>query len=206
MLFGRRGIVSRDAQLAARSASQRPHVVQRLGIFRHEIQHYTINTPLDPAAKALLTRFPTPTNLTAAANNYTRTANDADHQSQFDVRIDGAFRSSDRAFGRYTFYKEVEQPVTPLPDGSGLLSGSVLGTGGVAGLSNVLGQQAVFNETHTFSARLLNDLRLGYTRRGNTIAGTDLSNTASAVLGIPGIPTNAAFNNALSQPAPTLVL
>jgi hypothetical protein len=164
---------------------------------RQEFPSDTINTPLDPAAKALLTRFPTPTNLTAAANNYTRTANDADHQSQFDVRIDGALRSSDRAFGRYTFYKEVEQPVTPLPDGSGLLSGSVLGTGGVAGLSNVLGQQAVFNETHTFSARLLNDLRLGYTRRGNTIAGTDLSNTASAVLGIPGIPTNAAFNNAL---------
>jgi hypothetical protein len=73
----------------------------------------------------------------------------------------------------------------------------VLGTGGVAGLSSVLGQQAVFNETHTFSARLLNDLRLGYTRRGNTIAGTDLSNTASAALGIPGIPTNAAFSNAL---------
>jgi hypothetical protein len=164
---------------------------------RQEFPSDTINTPLDPAAKALLARFPTPTNLTAAANNYTRTANDADHQSQFDVRIDGTFRGSDRAFGRYTFYNEVEQPVTPLLDGSGLLSGSVLGTGGVAGLSNVLGQQAVFNETHTFSARLLNDLRLGYTRRGNTIAGTDLGNTASAALGIPGIPTNAAFNNAL---------
>jgi hypothetical protein len=164
---------------------------------RQEFPSDTINTPLDPAAKALLARFPTPTNLTAVANNYTRTANDADHQSQFDVRIDGVFRSNDRAFGRYTFYNEVEQPVAPLPDGSGLLSGSVLGTGGVAGLSSVLGQQAVFNETHTFSARLLNDLRLGYTRRGNTIVGTDLSSTASAALGIPGIPTNAAFNNAL---------
>src|ERR1017187_9147156 len=50
--------------------------------------------------------------------------------NEFDcqIGIDGAFRSSDRAFGRYTFYNEVEQPVTPLPDGSGLLSGSVLGT------------------------------------------------------------------------------
>ncbi len=153
--------------------------------------------PFDPAAVALLARFPTPTNLTAAANNYTRTANDADHQSQFDARVDGAFRSNDRAFGRYSYYNEVEQPVTPLPDGSGLITGSVIGTGGVAGLSNVLGQQAVFNETHTFSARLLNDLRLGYTRRGNTILGTTLGNTASTALGIPGIPTNAAFNNAL---------
>ncbi|HZL52173.1 MAG TPA: carboxypeptidase-like regulatory domain-containing protein [Terracidiphilus sp.] len=164
---------------------------------RQEFPSDTINTPLDPAAKALLARFPMPTNLTAAANNYTRTANDADHQGQFDFRIDGAFRTSDRAFGRYTFYNEVEQPVTPLPDGSGLLSGSVLGTGGVAGLSDVLGQQAVFNETHTFSARLLNDLRLGYTRRGNSVVGTNLANTASAALGIPGIPTNAAVNNAM---------
>jgi len=164
---------------------------------RQEFPGDTINTPLDPAAAALLARFPIPTNLTAAANNYQRTTSDADHQSQFDVRIDGAFRSRDRAFARYTYYNEVEQPVTPLPDGSGLISGSVLGTGGVAGLSNVLGQQAVFNETHAFSARLLNDLRIGYTRRGNSIAGTTLGNTASVALDVPGIPTNAAFNNAL---------
>jgi len=51
---------------------------------------------------ALLARFPTPTNLNAAANNYTRTANDADHQSQLDFRIDGALRTMDRAFGRYS--------------------------------------------------------------------------------------------------------
>ncbi len=164
---------------------------------RQEFPNDVIDTPLDPAAKALLARFPTPTNLTAAANNYSRTANDADHQNQFDIRIDGAIGARDRAFGRYSYYSEVEQPVTPLPDGSGALSGSVLGTGGVPGLSHVLGQQAVFNETHTFSAHLLNDFRLGYTRRGNSIAGTSLPDTASASLGIPGIPTNAAFNNAL---------
>src|SRR6185369_6806804 len=33
--------------------------------------------------------------------------------------------------------------------------------------------------------------------RGNTVAGPPLSDTASAALGIPGIPTNAAFNNVL---------
>jgi hypothetical protein len=164
---------------------------------RQEFPNDVINTPLDPAAVALLARFPIPTNLTAAANNYSRTANDADHQAQFDLRIDGTFHNNDRAFGRYSYYNEAEQPVTPLPEGSGLLSGAVLGTGGVNGLSNVLGQQAVFNETHTFSPHLLNDYRMGYTRRGNTIAGAVLGNTASAALGIPGIPTNAAFSNAL---------
>jgi len=163
---------------------------------RQEFPNDTINIPLDSAAKALLARFPTPTS-SALANNYTRTANDSDHQNQFDIRIDGAYRTRDRAFGRYTYYKEVELPVAPLPDGGGAITGAVLGTGGVVGLSSVLGQQAVFNETHTFSPRLLNIFALGYTRRGNSVAGPTLGTTASSALGIPGIPTNAAFNNAL---------
>ena len=166
-------------------------------IVRKEFANDVITTPFDPVATALLARFPTPTNLTAAANNYTRTANDADHQNQFDFRSDGAFRERDRAFGRYSYFNDVEQPVTPLPDGSGAVTGSVIGTGGVVGLSHVLGQQAVFDETHTFSPHLLNDFHLGYTRRGNRIAGPTLGDTASAALNIPGIPTNAAFNNAL---------
>jgi hypothetical protein len=163
---------------------------------RNEFKNDVITSSLDPVAKALLARFPTPTT-NAAANNYTRTANDADHQNQFDFRVDGAFRTRDQAFVRYSYFSDVEQPVTPLPDGSGAVTGSVIGTGGVVGLSHVLGQQIVVDEVHTFTPHLINDLHLGYTRRGNTVAGPTLGNSASAALGIPGIPTNAAFNNAL---------
>ena len=163
---------------------------------RPEFANDVINVPLDPVAVALLSRFPLPT-AAGAANNYSRTANDADHQNQFDSRADGAYHQKDRAFGRYTFYNEVEAPVTYLPDGSGPAPPTVFSTTGASGLSHVLGQQAVFNETHTFSPRLLIDFRLGYTRRGNTVDGPMLGDTASAALGIPGIPTNAAFNNAL---------
>jgi hypothetical protein len=164
---------------------------------RQEFPNDVINVPFDPAAESLLARFPTPTKLNTAANNYSRTANDSDHQNQFDFRVDGAMGTRDQAFGRYSYYNEVEEPVTPLPDGSGAITGSVIGTGGVLGLSNVLGQQAVANETHVFSPRLLNDFRIGYTRRSNNIMGETLSSTASDALGIPGIPTNGAFNNAL---------
>jgi hypothetical protein len=167
---------------------------------RTQFANNTINcsvTACDPAALALLSRIPVPTNLTATANNYSRTANDADHQNQFDLRLDGSITPHDRAFGRYSYYNEVEQPVTPFPDGSGVVNAPVIGTGGVPGLSNVLGQQGVAGETHTFTAHLLNDARLGYTRRGNSTAGPTLPGTASSTLGIPGIPTNAAFNNAL---------
>ncbi len=163
---------------------------------RPEFANDVITEPLDPAAVALLALFPIPTSI-GAANNYSRTANDSDHQNQFDFRVDGAYRSRDRTFGRYSYFSDVELPVTPLPGGSGAVTGSVIGTGGVAGLSHVLGQQAVFDEVHTFSPALINDLHLGYTRRGNTITGPTLNTTASAALGIPGIPTNAAFSNAL---------
>jgi hypothetical protein len=150
---------------------------------------------IDPVALALLSRIPLPNQ--NGANNYTRTANDEDHQNQFDIRVDGAFGQQDRGFARYTYYHEVENPVTPFPDGSGAISGSILGTGNVSSLTNILGQQVVLNETHTFSPRVLNEIRLGYTRRGNSQIGATTSGTAGAALAIPGIPTNAAFNNAL---------
>lgn len=163
---------------------------------RSEFPNDTITTPLDPTAVALLARYPLPTT-SGAANNYSRVANDDDHQQQFDIRMDGARGLHDRAFARYSYYHEVEQPATPLPDGSGAITGSVINSGNVAGLTHITGQQIVLSETHTFSPTIVNNLHIGYTRRGNTQAGTTLNNTASNALGIPGIPTNAAFNNAL---------
>ncbi|QEE27799.1 carboxypeptidase regulatory-like domain-containing protein [Terriglobus albidus] len=163
---------------------------------RKEYTNDVISSAFDPVAQRLLSRIPTPTS-SGSANNYTRTAPDDDHQNQFDIRLDGAFSAKDSGFARYTYYHEVERPVTPLADGSGSISGSVLGTGNVSGLTDVLGQQVVLNETHLFSPRVLNNFRLGYTRRGNSQIGVSLANSPSADLGIPGIPVNAAFNNTL---------
>jgi hypothetical protein len=151
---------------------------------------------VDPAALALLARYPLPTN-TAAANNYVRVGNDIDHQNQFDVRLDAQLSANDHGFARYTYFHDVEEPVTPLPEGSGVITGTILSTGNVIGLSRTLGQQYVANEMHSFNARMVNEARFGYTRRALNRAGALLPGTASASLGIPGIPTNAAFNNAL---------
>lgn len=163
---------------------------------RIEFPNDVINRPLDPAAATLLARIPLPT-ASGAANNYSRTANDQDHQNQFDVRVDTNLGGADRTFVRYSYFHDVEDPVTPFPEGSGVTPGSVTGTGNVSGLSRVFGQQAVFNEIHSFRTRLLNDTRVGYTRRSNNIVGASLSGPASAALGIPGIPTGSAFANAL---------
>jgi hypothetical protein len=151
---------------------------------------------VDSAALALLARYPLPTS-SAASNNYVRVGNDIDHQNQFDLRLDAQITANDHGFARYTYFHDVEQPVFPLPDGSGTITGTILSTGNVIGLSRTLGQQYVANETHSFNARTVNEARFGYTRRALSRGGALLPGTASATLGIPGIPTNAAFNNAL---------
>jgi hypothetical protein len=151
---------------------------------------------VDPAALSLLARYPLPTS-TAAANNYVRVGNDIDHQNQFDVRLDAQLSANDHGFARYTYFHDVEEPVTPLPEGSGVITGTIISTGNVIGLSRTLGQQYLANETHSFSARTVNEARFGYTRRSLGRSGAVLPGTASGSLGIPGIPTSAAFNNAL---------
>lgn len=165
-------------------------------VTRSEFPNDVIARPFDPIAALLLKRIPLPTS-SGAGNNYSRTSSDDDHQNQFDFRLDMGRGQRDRGFARYSYFAESEQPVTPFPEGSGSIGGSVLGTGNVAGVANILGQQIVLHEAHLFAPSLLNDLRIGYTRRGNSQLGVRLGGPASSALGIPGIPANAAFSNAL---------
>ncbi|MBS1808932.1 MAG: hypothetical protein JST84_12285 [Acidobacteria bacterium] len=53
---------------------------------------------------------------TGTANNFTRTANEAQDQNQFDNRIDHRFSERHQIFGRYSFARDISNPVTPLPD------------------------------------------------------------------------------------------
>lgn len=111
--------------------------------------------------------------------------------TKINTRLDQRFSEKDQVFGRYSYFHDVDQPVPFLPDGSGNL------TTGVIGLTDTLGQQVVGNYLHTFTARMLNDLRVGYTRRSFQRRGVQLDGSPSQSLDIPGIPSNGAFNNAL---------
>src|SRR4029078_10554662 len=53
------------------------------------------------------------------------------------------------------------------------------------------------NFQHTFSDHLLNELRIGDTRRAVTRSATQLSAGAGSALSIPGIPSDARFPNTL---------
>ncbi len=147
-------------------------------------------TGMDPAAVALLNHFPLPTR-SGTANNYTRSGNEPDNLDQFDVRIDHRFSTRDHIFGRYSYALDKSSPVTPLPDGSGVI------TTGFTGVNSTLGQSIASGFIHSFSERTANELRVGYTRRAVTQLGTELSSPPSEALSIPGIPSTAAFSNIL---------
>ena len=144
----------------------------------------------DAVSALLLQRYPLPTSA-GAANNFTRVGNESDDEDQFDVRLDHRFSTRDQIFGRFSYFKDITAPVTPLPDGSGNI------TTGVTGLTDTRAQSFAANYVHVFSSYLLNELRVGYTRRSIDRQATQLDSAASTSLRLPGIPTNGAFENTL---------
>jgi carboxypeptidase family protein len=145
---------------------------------------------LDPVAAALVARYPLP-NLPGTANNYRRVGSETTDQDQFDLRVDHRASPADQLFARFSWFADLTDPVTPLPDGSGTL------TTGAIGRTDTRAQAAVLSHVHTFGPRLVNDLRFGYTRRSVTRTGLLLGGPASAELGLPGLPPNAAYDTAL---------
>ena len=191
-----------------------PTLAERSGVFHQNIydptttvgntrQQFADNTiprsAMDPVALLLLERYPLPTNLTATANNYSRTANETDDQDQGDVRVDHKLATGrDQAFGRLTYFRGHAEPVTAFPDGSGTIpAGSV-----AAGPQHTRSWAFASNYQHTFSSNLLNELRIGETRRAVQRSAVSLPSAAGAVLNIPGIPSNAQFPNTMPTFAP----
>ncbi len=142
---------------------------------------------IDPVALRLLQRYPLPTS-SGTANNFSRTANEIDDQDQWDARIDHRLPGNrDQLFGRLTYFRDGFVPVTPLPDGSGVTSGTL-------GPQRTTGWALASNYQHIFSDSLLNELRIGNTSRtvGRTAAPLEASS-----LDIAGIPSTAKFANTL---------
>ncbi len=145
---------------------------------------------MDPVARSLLARYPPPTT-TGTANNFSRTGNEIDDQDQWDARIDHKFGAGrDQAFGRLSYFRDRFTPVTPLPEGSGVTSGTL-------GPQDTTAWSFASNHQHTFSSTLLNEVRIGDTRRRVGRSAAQLATTAGSALSIPGIPTFAQFPNTL---------
>jgi hypothetical protein len=168
-----------------------PTLAQRSGVFSTAIYDPATNprTPFpnntiptnrfDPVALRVLERYPPP-NLPGSANNFVHTAVEPDSQDQFDTRVDHVFSDKHRVFARYSFLRDDDNPVSPLPGGSGALST------GVIGHAITRGDGIASEYDWTLSPALLNQARFGYTRRG--VAQSSLQNGDIA---IPGVPPNS---------------
>jgi hypothetical protein len=168
-----------------------PTQAQRSGIFSTAI--YDPSTPArlpfagnfipsgrnDPVAAGILARYPEP-NRTGAANNYIRSGVEPDNQDQFDARLDRYFGDTQRIFGRFSYLRDDDTPVAPLPDGSGAI------TSGVISQTETRGYQAVAEHQWTLSPRVLNQARFGFTRRDSNGTGP-----LNGGLTVPGIPANS---------------
>ena len=145
---------------------------------------------MDPVARSLLLRYPEPTSA-GTANNYRRTASEIDDQNHWDVRLDHQFTAGrDRVFGRLSNFRGHFEPVTPLPEGSGTTTGTL-------GPQDTTSWAFASSYQHTFSNTLLNELRVGDTRRTVHRTAAQLSSSAGSALNIPGIPSTAQFPNTL---------
>jgi hypothetical protein len=161
------------------------------GFTRRQFLNNTIPADrIDPVTAQLLDRYPEPSS-PGTANNYARVGNEGDSQDQFDGRVDHRFSDSDQAFVRYSYARDHMTPVTPLPDGSGSI------TGGALADTVTTGHSVAASFLHSFNTTLTNELRFGYTRRSIDRAALLLDAPPSEAIGLPGIPANGGFTNEL---------
>jgi Carboxypeptidase regulatory-like domain/TonB dependent receptor-like, beta-barrel len=161
------------------------------GFIRDPFANNTIpSARIDPVALELLERYPLPTS-PGTANNYQHVGDESQDQDQTDVRIDHRLSDRDRTFGRLSYARDLSAPVAPLPDGSGAIAS------GAIGRTETRAAALVLNHTRVWSDRLLNEVRVGYTRRTVNRTGLTLDDPPALALGLPGIPSNAAFDHAL---------
>jgi hypothetical protein len=166
-----------------------PTLAQRSGVFTQTIfdpatsprTPFPSNTVpsnrFDAIAASLLARYPQPN--VAGANNFVRTATEPDSQDQADFRFDRIFGSAHRLFTRYTLFRDDDNPVTPLPDGSGSL------TSGAIGHAHTKGDAVAGAWDWSLSSGALNQLRFGYSRRDLHQRSLD-----GGALSVPGLPAN----------------
>jgi hypothetical protein len=151
---------------------------------------------LNPIAVKLLNMFPQPNtpgqfNNFGPANNYLSNPVEPNDTNQIDVRIDHKISDSDSIFGRFSWANQTDTPPGAIPPPLNAASFS-------SGVFLQKPRNVVVSETHIFTPRLINELRLGYTQNESDRLQFNSTINESAQFGIPGVPF-ASNNGGLPQ-------
>jgi hypothetical protein len=144
----------------------------------------------DPAAKNIMQQlYPEPNTAGSVGatgqpiNNYLITPNLTRQDNQFDMKVDHRLTDSNRFFVRYSYQKTHRNLPATLPHGD---AGATFG----AGDGNIKAQGLAFNDTHTFSPTVINELRFGWSAINFFMTSIDYGGNLATAMGIPGINVN----------------
>lgn len=145
---------------------------------------------INPVAANLLAALPLP-NLAGTVNNYRAAESNAQDFDSGDGRIDAILPHSGNLFVRYS--NANARIVTPAV--FGVLGGTPL----LSGDSATQGQNIAIGYTQVFSPTTLNELRLGFTRKGQAILNTSNGQDLSTQFGLPGFNLGTFFTAGLAN-------
>ncbi|HZQ45317.1 MAG TPA: TonB-dependent receptor [Acidobacteriaceae bacterium] len=147
-----------------------------------EAQMNTIpQSRISPVALKLLRLYPNP-NGKGLVSNYTVSPNNTQQTDSMDSRLDQQIGASDSIFFRYSYLYQTQFQASPLP-------GVADGAASRPGTGQTEAQNSALGWTHTITAHLVNEARVGYSR----IYDKRFQNDANvlgipAQYGIPGVP------------------
>ena len=142
---------------------------------------------IDPLGKTLVNLFPLP-NATGLGYNYLSNPVLSQSVDQGDARVDQIFSAKDSAFYRFSASRSpsiIPSPFPGLADGGGFFDG----------IQQVSGYSAAVSETHIFSPKKVNEVRLGYNRVNTSRFQQNYNKDVSAEVGFPGVPYSPGDNN-----------
>jgi len=160
-----------------------PTAQQRLG----QLGASSVSGPFDPAAVAILQPAFTPLpNLSGSSNNLLAVSPWVEHFDQLSGRLDGALSQADYAFVYGALFDAHEVD----PFGSAVLNEAQLPAFGRQLRTHTIDFTA--GDTHTFSPRISNDLRIGWLRVSGGQQDPNAGNPFAATNGILGTTANPA--------------
>src|SRR5262245_48813201 len=156
--------------------SQQPFAGNRIPASRYDTVSRNIIDQLYPTANVPGQRSPTG----QIINNFLYNPTLQRQDDQFDVKVNQRISEKNQFFARYSFERSEQFLPASLPHGD---AGGTSGNG--SGLIRTQGLS--LNDTHTFSARWLNEARFGLNRWGLIFNPIDVNTKLAEKVGIPGV-------------------